>query len=89
MTNVETAKMSERGQIIIPKGIRDYINAKENTLFTLMPIDSDTIIMKRLDRKKLVEEFKKIRESVKKKLSTEEINELIGEVRRDKKNVAK
>ena len=89
MTNVETAKMSERGQIIIPKGIRDYINAKENTLFTLMPIDSDTIIMKRLDRKKLVEEFKKIRERVKKKLSTEEINELIGEVRREKKNVAK
>ena len=41
--------MSERGQIIIPKHIREYIGAAERTIFTVMPLDKETIIMKKLD----------------------------------------
>ena len=82
MTEIETAKMSDRGQIIIPKDIRDYVGANTNTIFTIMPLDRDTIIMKKLDRLKIIREFESIRMNVKDKLTTEEINEEIAEVRK-------
>ena len=82
MTDIETAKMSERGQIIIPKDIRDYIDAKENTIFTIMPLDKDTIIMKKLDKEQLVKEFRSIRAGVKEKMSSKDIDE---EVRQSRK----
>ena len=81
MTEVETAKMSERGQIIIPKGVRDYLGAKENTIFTVMPLDKETIVMKKLDKIKLLQEFRNIRKSTE-KLTREEINKEIKEARR-------
>lgn len=71
---IETTKMSTRGQVIIPKDVRDYISAEENTIFTVIPLDKDTILMKKMDKKKLLEEFRNIRNSIKEKLSTEEIN---------------
>ena len=83
MENIETAKMSERGQIIIPKDIREYIDAKENTIFTIMPIDSETIIMKKLDKNRLINEFRDIRARVK-KLSPKEIEEEINKARKHK-----
>lgn len=71
---IETAKMSTRGQVIIPKDIRDYIKAEENTIFTVVSLNKDTILMKKLDKKKLLTEFRSIRDGIKGKLSTEEIN---------------
>lgn len=85
MTELETAKMSERGQIIIPKEIREYIGAEENTIFTVMPLDRETLIMKKLDRLKLVREFESIRKNIKEKLTPEEINQEIAEVRKLKR----
>lgn len=85
MTEIETAKMSERGQIIIPKEVRDYIGASENTLFAVMPLDRQTIVMKKLDKEKLVEEFKHIRDNVKSKLSEEEVLEEIAHYRKEKR----
>lgn len=70
---IETTKMSTRGQVIIPKDIRDYINVGNDTIFTVMPLNKDTILMKKVDKKKLLQEFRKIRIGVKEKLSTEEI----------------
>jgi len=81
MTEVETAKMSERGQVIIPKGVRDYIRAKENTIFTVMPLDKETIIMKKLDKMKLIQELRSIRKTTE-KLTPEEINKEIKEARK-------
>lgn len=81
MTNIGTAKMSDRGQIIIPKNIRKFIDANENTLFTLMPVDSNTIIMKKLDTEKIIAEFAGIRAKVKNKLSSKDINEEINKAR--------
>ena len=66
--------MSTRGQVIIPKDIRDYIKAEENTIFTVVSLNKDTILMKKMDKKKLLTEFRNIRDSIKGKLSTEEIN---------------
>jgi AbrB family looped-hinge helix DNA binding protein len=82
MTDVETAKMSERGQIIIPKDVREYIDAKENTIFTIMPIDKETIIMRKLDKAQLVKEFRSIRAGVKGKLSSKDVAEEIRQSRR-------
>ena len=85
MTEIETAKMSERGQIIIPKDIRDYVGASENTIFTIMSLDRETIIMKKLDRLKLIREFESIRNNIKDKLTQDDINEEIAEVRKQRK----
>ncbi len=81
---VETAKMSERGQIIIPKDIRDYIGATEDTIFTILPLNKETIVMKKLDKKKLIEEFRSIRQEVREKLTPEEIKEEITLTRKKK-----
>jgi len=79
---IETAKMSTRGQIIIPKDVREYIKAEENTIFTVVPLDKDTILMKKMDKKKLLEEFRNIRSGIKEKLSEEEID---NEIRANRK----
>ena len=86
MSEVETAKMSERGQIIIPKDIRKYIGAIEDTIFTIMPLDKETIVMKKLDKMKLLREFNNIRSNVKGKLAQKEISEEILEFRKQKHN---
>ena len=80
---IETAKMSERGQIVIPKEIREFIRAEEGTLFTLFPLNSETIVMKKLDTAAMIKEFRKIRASVKEYATNDEINDAIAEVRRE------
>ena len=79
---IETTKMSTRGQVIIPKDVRDYIKAEENTIFTVIPLDKDTILMKKMDKKRLLDEFRNIRNSIKEKLSPEEID---NEIRASRK----
>lgn len=63
---IETAKMSERGQIIIPKEIREDVNASTDTIFVVSSIDKDTIVMKKLDTRALIAEFRKLRSKAKK-----------------------
>ena len=58
---IETAKMSERGQIIIPKEIRDEIEVETNTIFAVSTLDKNTIVMKKLNTQELVEDFRKLR----------------------------
>ncbi len=81
--SVDTAKMSTKGQVIIPKDIRDYIDAQENTIFTVMPLDRETIIMKKLDRTKLIREFRALR-AKSGRLSEKEIHEEIQAYRKEK-----
>ena len=63
---IETAKMSGRGQIIIPKDVREEIDASTNTIFAVSTIDKDTIVMKKLDTRALITEFKRLRSKAKK-----------------------
>ena len=58
---IDTAKMSERGQIIIPKYVREEIKATTNTIFVVSALDKETIIMKKLDTDPLVKEFRKLK----------------------------
>ncbi|MCX6803524.1 MAG: hypothetical protein NTY48_03055 [Candidatus Diapherotrites archaeon] len=78
---VETTKMSTKGQIIIPKEVREFTQSTENTLFTVMPLNVDTIILKKLDKKAALVELDKIRARIKDKLSEDEINALVHKVR--------
>jgi bifunctional DNA-binding transcriptional regulator/antitoxin component of YhaV-PrlF toxin-antitoxin module len=78
---IETTKMSTRGQVIIPKDVREYINARDDAIFTVVPLDKDTILMKKMDKKKLLQEFRKIRASIK-KLSPDKIKNEIRAYRK-------
>ncbi len=80
---METAKMSERGQIIIPKEIRSEVGALENTIFALSSIDKDTIIMKKLNTNALVNEFRRFRNKSK-KLSPFRIEEEVNAARKSR-----
>ncbi|HLC95998.1 MAG TPA: AbrB/MazE/SpoVT family DNA-binding domain-containing protein [Candidatus Nanoarchaeia archaeon] len=78
---IETAKMSDRGQIIIPKDIRQEINASGDTLFAVSSIDKDTIVMKKLDTSSLTAEFRRLRSKAK-KISPHKIGEEIHAARK-------
>ena len=79
--SVETAKMSERGQIIIPKEVREEIGASTDTIFAVSTINKNTIVMKKLNTKALVEEFRRLRAKAK-KISPEKIEAEIHTARK-------
>ena len=43
----ETTKMSSRGQVVIPQGVREELNAGEGTIFSVTS-SSDAIILKKV-----------------------------------------
>ena len=49
-------------------------------MFTVMPLDTKTIILKKIDREEIVKEFRKIRQETKGKLSEAEINAIIQKI---------
>ena len=46
--DVETTRMSSKGQIVIPQDIREEMNAREGTLFVVIG-GKDTIILKKIE----------------------------------------
>ena len=81
MQDVETTRMSTKGQIIIPKDTRDFTGSGENTIFTVFPVDKKTIILKKLDKEKIISEFRALRKKVKNKISEAEVNEIVHKTR--------
>lgn len=71
--DIALTTVGERGQAVIPKAIRDKMPAPRGTMFSVVLIDKDTLVMKRFDKKKLLAEFKGIRASVERKFSDQEI----------------
>lgn len=69
---IETAKMSARGQIIIPKEIRQEIHADKDTLFAVSTLDDETIIMRRINTQEILRDFRLLRKKAP-KYSDEEI----------------
>ena len=78
---VETTKMSTKGQVIIPKNTREFTNSEEETIFTVFPLDRETIVLKKLDKQRIVAEFRQLRAKVGKKLSGAEVNEIVHKAR--------
>ena len=79
--SVETTKMSTKGQVIIPKNTREFTDSEEETIFTVFPLDKETIVLKKLDKQKIVAEFRQLRAKVGKKLSEAEVNEIVHKAR--------
>lgn len=79
---VEETKMSTKGQIIIPKGMREYIRADKDTIFAVTPIDKETLVLRKMDKLKLIREFRNLRASIKNKLSKGEIEKEIAKARK-------
>ncbi len=78
---IETTKMSTKGQVIIPKETRVYTDSKEDTIFTVFPLDRRTIVLKKMDKQEILKEFRALRAKVKRKLSEEELNEIVHKAR--------
>ncbi len=82
---IETAKMSTRGQIIIPKTIREHMQAEEGTIFTMCLVDKKTLMIRIMDQDDIIKKFNEIRNRIKGNLTDEEINEEIQACRREKR----
>ena len=80
--DIALTTLGERGQAVIPKSIRDKMPAPRGTMFSVVLIDKDTLVMRRFDKKKLLAEFRDLRASISKKLSDREI---VGEIKRARK----
>jgi AbrB family looped-hinge helix DNA binding protein len=75
--DVETTKMSSRGQIVIPQSIRDEMETREGTIFAVYG-NNDTIILKRIEtpsKEKLIQDLTEIARVGKAKLEKQGIKE--------------
>jgi len=88
MENIDYTKLSSKGQIVVPKGIRDYLRLKTGELFLIFA-DKDTLILKRVKKPSdtdLEKMFAKSQKLAKEKgLKKEDLEKTIKNVR-DEKN---
>ena len=88
---VETTKMSSKGQIVIPQDIREEINADEGTIFAVIG-SGDTIILKKLEtpsKEDLIENLGKIAKEGKKRtkklgIKESDVPDMINKIRKEK-----
>ncbi|MFH0876530.1 MAG: AbrB/MazE/SpoVT family DNA-binding domain-containing protein [archaeon] len=74
---VETIKMSSKGQVVIPKDIRDMIGANEDTIFAVTN-SKDTVVLKKIEiptKDELISQLKIIAEQGKTRLQKKGISE--------------
>lgn len=81
--DIQLTTLGERGQAVIPKSIRDKMPAPKGTMFSVVLIDKDTLVMKRFDKRKLLAEFRDLRASVHEKFSDQQI---VDEIKRARKS---
>ncbi len=90
---VETTKMSSRGQIVIPQDIRDELNAKEGTVFAVIG-SKETIILKKLEtpsKEGLIKELESIAKEGRKRadklgIKESDVPKMVEKIRTEKKN---
>ena len=74
---VETIKMSSRGQIVIPRDIREEMHATEGTVFAVVS-ERDSIVLKKVatpSKEDLIKELKAIAVEGKKRLVSKGVKE--------------
>ena len=90
---IETIKMSSKGQIVIPLGIREEINASEGTVFAVVS-GRDSVILKKIitpSKEDLISELKEIAKDGRKRaeklgIKETDVPDLIHKLRESKKN---
>lgn len=76
--NIQTIKMSSRGQIVIPQEIREHLGADEGTLFAVVGSGSDTLVLKRVatpSKEELIKELGRVAKRAREKLEKKGITE--------------
>jgi AbrB family looped-hinge helix DNA binding protein len=86
MTEVAVSRLSSKGQIVIPKELRNYLGFHEGELFALFG-DGDTLIIKKVDVPSK-EELEGILQKgaiigKKKKITRKDVLKAIAEVRKE------
>ena len=74
---METTKMSSRGQVVIPENIRSLVSASEGTLFAVVG-SKDTIVLKKIglpSKEALIKDLEKIAREGKKRLESKGLKE--------------
>jgi len=74
---VETTKMSSKGQIVIPQDIREGLKANEGAVFAVVG-SKDTIILKKIEtpsKERLVRELASIAKEGKRRLQAKGLKE--------------
>lgn len=82
MMEIELTTIGERGQLVIPQAIREKMPAPKGTMFSVVLINRDVLVMKKVDKRKLLGEFKELRASIKEKLAEAEVIEEVKISRR-------
>jgi AbrB family looped-hinge helix DNA binding protein len=75
--NVETVRMSSKGQVVIPLDIREEVNVDEGTLFAVVGTQ-DTIILKRIttpSKEELIKDLGFFAKKAKMKLQSKGVTE--------------
>ena len=87
MTQINTTKMSSKGQVVIPEGVRNELGLEPGAQFLVMA-EHDMIILKSIAPPSMAEFSKliaKVRKAVKKSgLKASELKNVIKVVRQDK-----
>lgn len=84
----DVATMGERGQVVIPKRLRDRLELSPQTKFAVYGVGDGVILLKRLDLPELDEAWERIFRLVEEKgldLSEEEVAEEVRAVRKDRR----
>ena len=74
---VETIKMSSKGQIVIPRDIREELHADEGTVFAVVG-GKDSVILKKIEtpsKEELIKELETIAKQGRKRLEKKGIKE--------------
>lgn len=74
---IETIKMSSKGQVVIPRGIREEIDAGEGTIFAVVG-GKESVILKKIatpSKMELIKELKEIAREGRKRLEKKGISE--------------
>lgn len=72
--DVEITKMSPKGQVVIPAGIRKMMGIRPSDRFLVFGKD-DTILFKKIEKTALEKTFKEIAEPIKKEIKKAGFNE--------------
>ncbi len=74
---METTKMSSRGQVVIPENVRAMVSASEGTLFAVVG-SRDTIVLKKIglpSKEALIKDLEKIAQEGRKRLESKGLRE--------------
>ncbi len=74
---METTKMSSRGQVVIPENVRAMVSASEGTLFAVVG-SRDTIVLKKIgmpSKEALIKDLEKIAQEGRKRLESRGLKE--------------